>query len=355
MLPQQDADRPRPDSNPTPGTEATGPLPIAVDAMGGDKAPAEIVAGARQAAIELGVDVALVGDPDRMGETGGIPVFPAREVIGMDEDAAQGVRRKKDSSLVRAAEAVRDGRASAMVSAGNTGAAMASALFRMGRLPGVGRPAIATPIPVPGGTPTLLLDAGANAECTAAWLVQFAQMGSAFASQRYGMAQPRVGLLSIGEEKTKGNPLVKETHALLAAGAAGPEVHFIGNVEGRDVMSDAVDVVVTDGFTGNVTLKTLEGGLRCMANAVLSALTGSDEIDQAAKVILPAMLALAEELDPDSYGGAMLLGVDGVCIISHGSSSARAIVNAVRVARDAVEQGLVSRIRAAVTPLNQLR
>jgi glycerol-3-phosphate acyltransferase PlsX len=335
--------------------QVTGVLPVAVDAMGGDRAPDEIVAGARQAVDELGVEVVLVGDPDRIGDTRGLDVIPAREVIGMDEDAAQSVRRKKDSSLVRAAEAVRDGNASAMVSAGNTGATMASALFRMGRLPGVGRPAIATPIPVPGGTPTVLLDAGANAECMATWLVQFAQMGSAFARQRYGLPSPRVGLLSIGEEETKGNSLVKETHALLAGGAAGADVQFIGNVEGRDVMSDSVDVVVTDGFTGNVTLKALEGGLRRMAGAVFACLTGSPEIDAAAKVLMPALASLANELDPDSYGGAMLLGVDGVCIISHGSSSARAIVNAVRVARDAVDQGLVSQLRATVTPLGDLR
>jgi phosphate acyltransferase len=338
----------------SPPAEVPSMLPVAVDAMGGDRAPAEIVRGARQAAEELGIPVLLVGDPERMGDTGDLPVRPATEVIAMDEDPAQSVRRKKDSSLVRAAEAVRDGQASAMVSAGNTGAAMASALFRMGRLPGVARPAIATPIPVPGATPTVLLDAGANAECSATWLVQFAQMGSAFSRERYGLAEPRVGLLSIGEEETKGNSLVKETHALLAAGAAGPAVHFIGNVEGRDVMSDAVDVVVTDGFTGNVTLKALEGGLRFMVAAVLAALTGSPEVEAASAVILPALAPLAAELDPDTYGGAMLLGVDGVCIISHGSSSARAIVNAVRAARDAVEHDLVGQLRDAVTRIDQL-
>src|SRR5437762_2896661 len=224
-------------------------LPIAVDAMGGDRAPEEIVAGARRAADELGVPVALVGRPEAIGDAGGLEVIPAAEVIGMDDDPAQGIRRKKDSSLVRAAEAVRDGRAGAMVSAGNTGATMAAALLRMGRLSGVQRPAIATPIPVPGSTPTVLLDAGANAECTPQYLVQFAQMGAAFAAERYGIAEPRVGLLSIGEEDTKGTPLVKETNGLLRAGAG---LRFVGNVEGRDIMTDAVDVVVTDGFTGNV-------------------------------------------------------------------------------------------------------
>src|ERR1700736_5531016 len=199
--------------------------------MGGDFAPGEIVAGAVAAAAELGVGVVLVGDPAVIGDAG-LEVIACHEVIDMHEDGARAVRVKKDSSLVRAAEAVRDGRASAMVSAGNTGATMASALLRMHRLRGVARPAIATPIPVPGTTPTVLLDAGANAECVAPWLVQFAQMGAVLASQRYKLDLPRVGLLSIGEEDTKGTPLVKETHALLASGAGGPGLQFIGNVEG---------------------------------------------------------------------------------------------------------------------------
>jgi phosphate acyltransferase len=282
------------------------------------------------------VPVLLVGAPDRLGDTGGLEVLPASEVIGMGDDPAPGVRRKKDSSLVRAAEAVRDGRASAMVSAGNTGATMASALLRMGRLKGVQRPAIATPIPVPGAMPTVLLDAGANTECTAQYLVQFAQMGSAFFAERYGVAEPRVGLLSIGEEAGKGTPLVKETHELLAAGAG---VRFVGNVEGRDLMTDVVDVVVTDGFTGNVALKTLEGALRFFMSVVASRLPGD---------ALAPLLPVGSELDPDSTGGAMLLGVDGVCIISHGSSGARAIVSAVRVAAEMVDAGLVDRLRAAV-------
>src|SRR5439155_25369174 len=179
---------------PTVTKVAEGLKAAAVDAMGGDRAPGEIVAGARQAADELGVPVVLVGQPEAIGDAGGLEVIPASEIIGMAEDPAQGVRRKKDSSLVRAAEAVRDGRASAMVSAGNTGATMASALLRMGRLKGVQRPAIATPIPVPGTLPTLLLDAGANTECTAQHLVQFAQMGSVFFAERYGVTAPSVGL-----------------------------------------------------------------------------------------------------------------------------------------------------------------
>ncbi|HLI23948.1 MAG TPA: phosphate acyltransferase PlsX [Acidimicrobiales bacterium] len=329
--------------------EEAAKLPVAVDAMGGDFAPDEIVAGARQAWEELGIPVELVGDPDRL-EGCGLPVIPAYETVEMHEDAARAVRTKKDSSLVRAAEAVRDGRAAAMVSAGNTGATMASALFRMGRLKGVGRPAIATPLPVPGSTPTVLIDAGANAECSAAWLVQFAQMGAAFSRDRFGIEHPRVGLLSIGEEETKGSPLVKETHSLLASGAAGGDVNFIGNVEGRDILSDRVDVVVTDGFTGNVALKALEGSLRLVVGRVMELMTATEEAKRAAETLLPALAPLAAELDADTYGGALLLGVNGVCVISHGSSRANAIVNALRVAHDSVRHGLVDQLRAAISP-----
>ena len=232
-------------------------LPIALDAMGADRGPGEVVKAAKQARDEHGIEVLLVGRPDSLGDTDGIEVLTATEVIDMGDDPATAVRRKRDASVVRCAEAVRDGRAAAMVSAGNTGAAMASALLRMGRIRGVGRPAIATLLPVPGSTPTLLLDSGANAECTAPWLVQFAQMGAVFFAERFGVAEPRVALLSIGEEPTKGTPLVKETHVLLSEPDALPVGKFGGNVEGRDVLSDTVDVVVTDGFTGNVVLKTL--------------------------------------------------------------------------------------------------
>lgn len=330
---------------------AAGGLPLAVDAMGGDRAPDEVVAGALEAVKELGVPLLLVGDPGYLASLGrhdGIEYEAATQAVAMDEDPARAVRQKRDSSLIRCAEAVHQGRASAMVSAGNTGAAMACAVLRMGRLPGVARPAIATPIPVPGSTPTVLIDAGANVDCTPPMLVQFAQMGSALAVERFGLDEPRVGLLSIGEEATKGNALVKEAHVLLAGGAAGPQVHFIGNVEGRDVMSDRVDVVVTDGYTGNVVLKTLEGGMRAVVGAVLGALTSTDEVKEAAKTVMPVLLPLAGELDPDTTGGAVLLGVNGVCVISHGSSGARAIVNAIKVAHHAVSERLVERVQVAI-------
>jgi phosphate acyltransferase len=317
-----------------PTGKALAALPVAVDAMGGDRAPAEIVAGARRVAEEKGIAVVLVGLPDALGDVGALPVIPASEVIGMEDDPAQGVRRKKDSSLVRVAEAVRDGRAMAMVSAGNTGATMASALLRMGRLSGVIRPAIATPIPdLTRPWPTVLLDAGANAECSAPMLVQFAQMGAAYARMRYGVDRPRVALLSIGEEKSKGTPLVKETYGLLSEQSGGTGFDFVGNVEGRNFFDDLADVVVTDGFTGNVVLKTLEGSMRFLVGAFLGIL-GKPEVKEAADTLMPHLLPLAASLDPDRIGGAMLLGVDGVCVISHGSSSAEAMVNAITVAHD---------------------
>ena len=325
-------------------------LPIAVDVMGGDKGPGEIVAGAREAAERFGVPVVLVGRAQDIADPGVLEVWEASEVIDMADDAMQGVRRKKDASMVRAAEAVRDGRASAMVSAGNTGAAMASALLRMGRITGVARPAIATLLPVPGSTPNVLLDSGANAECTPPWLVEFAQMGAAYASLRLGKDEPTVGLLSIGEEKSKGNDLVKAAHLLLAEPGALSIGRFIGNVEGRDVLTDAADVIVTDGFTGNVVLKTLEGSLRVVVDALLGAMMSTEDTKAAAKVLLPALMPLQTELDPDTYGGAALLGVDGVCIISHGSSSSRAIVNAVGLAAEMVAGDLVGSIRRAVAP-----
>lgn len=328
----------------------TLPAPIAVDAMGGDHAPAEIVAGAERAAVELGLPIVLVGDPDRLGSTS-LEVIGASEVIAMHDDPGRSVRRKKDSSLVRAAEAVRDGRASAMVSAGNTGATWGAALLRMGRITGVSRPAIVTPIPRPGhDTPLVLLDAGANTDCNAEWLVQFAQMGAAFATNRFGIGSPRVGLLSIGEEPGKGDTLRKETHALLAEGdwARAGGGAFVGNVEGRDLMGPDVDVVVTDGFTGNVALKSLEGAMRALVAAVLGAFDSDADTRAAGETLMPALLPLYGQLDPDTTGGAMLLGVDGVCIISHGSSSGTAIVNACRVAADSVSSDLVGAVTAAV-------
>jgi glycerol-3-phosphate acyltransferase PlsX len=353
-----------------PDAEALAALPVAVDAMGGDKAPGEIVEGARRAAAEDGIPIVLVGPPDQVGDTFGLPLVGCTEVIAMDEDPAGGVRRKKDSSLVRAAELVRDGKASAMVSAGNTGATMAAALLRMGRLPGVIRPCIATPLPRLGRTPAVLVDAGANAECTPAMLVQFAQMGAAYVAARFGTTSPTVGLLSIGEESTKGTPLVKETHALLAGsgsgagarsgdagtgagfgdGPTGFAFEFVGNLEGRDLLPSPADVIVTDGFTGNVALKALEGSLRFLFDAMLGVFGTNHETKAAADVLLPYLLPMAAEFEPENTGGAMLLGTDGVCVISHGSSNAVSMINAVRVAYECATRGLVDHVAAAIRP-----
>ena len=332
---------------PRPTPEELAQLPVAVDAMGGDKAPADIVEGARRAA-ERGIGIVLVGPPEQVGETHGLELVACTEVIGMDEDPAGSVRRKKDSSLVRAAELVRDGKASAMVSAGNTGATMASALLRMGRLPGVQRPCIATPLPRLGRTPAVLVDAGANAECTPGMLVQFAQMGAAYVSARFGTEAPSVGLLSIGEEPTKGTPLVKETHALLNDEAASGDFEFVGNLEGRDLLPSPADVIVTDGFTGNVTLKTLEGSLRFLFDTLLGVFGTDDETRTASQALLPHLLPLAAEFEPENTGGAMLLGTDGVCVISHGSSNATAMLNAVLVAHECATRGLADHVAAAV-------
>jgi glycerol-3-phosphate acyltransferase PlsX len=318
-------------------------LPVAVDALGGDKAPAEIVEGAKQA-VAAGIPVLLVGPAD-LADRGDLPLHVATEFIDMHEDPASSVRNKKDSTLVVSADLVRDGLASAMISAGNTGATMASALLRMGRIKGVKRPAIATPIPVPGSTPTVMLDAGANAEVEPEWMTQFAVMGSVYANARYGIERPRVGLLSIGEEPGKGDTLRKKSFELLSA---MNNINFIGNVEGRDIMTPDVDVVVTDGFTGNVALKTLEGTMRMIVKELFASI-GEPQYKEHTEALMPALLNLYAKFDPDSTGGAILLGVDGVCIISHGSSSARAMLNGIKVAKDMVDCNMVSLISEALS------
>jgi len=325
-------------------------LPVAVDAMGGDNAPGDIFAGARMAAA-AGVPVVLVGQPEALADVDDLPIIAASEVIAMGADAGTSVRKMKDSSVVRAAEAVRDGAACAMVGAGNTGATMAAALLRMGRIKGVARPAIATPLPVFGASkPNVLLDSGANAECTAEMLLQFGEMGAIYARDRFKVDAPRVGLLSIGEEAGKGTPLVKEAFALLAA----PEWQsrsgavFVGNVEGRDLLGDEADVIVTDGFTGNVALKTAEGTAKKIVSALLGAFDSSEDSREGARLLTPALLPLYETLDPESIGGAVLLGIKGVCVISHGSSGPKAIDNAIRAAAELAVTDHVGHLRDAV-------
>ena len=312
--------------------------------MGGDNAPSVIVEGVHEA-LSSGIPVELVGDPARVSDYDGITLHAALEVIEMDDEPGRAVRTKKDSSIVRAAECVRDGHASAMVSAGNTGAVAAAALLRMKRLKGVNRPAIATTLPVPGRAPKILLDSGAMADCQADWLHQFARMGSAFAQVRYEVASPRIGLVSIGEEPEKGNQLVKEAHHLLADDST---INFIGNVEGRDVLDGDVDVLVADGFTGNVILKTLEGTVQFLVNQIISALS-TDDAAEVGTQALGHLAPIAAELNPDAVGGAMLLGVNGVAIIRHGSAGPTAIVNACKVAQDMVERDLVGELAAAIS------
>jgi len=322
---------------------------VAIDAMGGDRAPGEIVAGALRAVDELGVRVTLVGRQEEVAPLlpspapEGVSVLDARDVIAMDDEPVSAVRKKKDSSVVRCAQAVRDGAADAMVSAGNTGAAMASALLRMGRVKGVVRPAIAVVLPVPGHHPQILIDAGASTDASPEWLFQFALMGREYAQVRLALDEPRIGLLSIGEEPGKGDELRKHAHTLLSELPG-----FVGNVEGRDFMHPEVDVVVTDGFTGNVALKTAEGALRSLASVVFGVFESSPEAKAAGEVVIPKLLEAAETYDPDLTGGAVLLGVGGVCVISHGASSSLAILKAVGVAADCVAADVPTRVREAV-------
>ena len=321
-------------------------LPVAVDAMGGDNAPHEIIAGAQKAIDDHGIPVLLVGKPEVLEGITEIPILPASEVIEMDAEPGSSVRQMKDSSLVRAAEAVRDGAASAMVSAGNTGATMASALLRMGRIKNIARPAIATLLPAPGGTPTVLLDSGANSECSAEWLLQFGQMGAVFAQHRLDIKEPRVALLSIGEEPGKGSPLIKESFESFST-AQFNGGSFVGNIEGRDLLTDAADVAVTDGFTGNVALKTIEGTMKTFFSTMLEKMTSREEATSALEILGPELDELFTLFHPDTYGGAMLLGVKGVCIISHGSSGSLAIENAIKVAAEMDEANIVESLRSS--------
>ena len=326
---------------------------VAVDAMGGDRAPGEVVAGALLSA-EAGISVLLVGQEpvvaplldgiDAGARPGSVEFLHAGEVVAMDDDPAKSVRRKKDSSLVRCAEAVRDGRADAMVSAGNTGATMASALLRMGRIRGIARPAIVTPIPGPLPTPTLLLDVGATVDCAPEWLVQFARMGAEYARFHHGIDQARIGLLSIGEEMGKGDEMRKRAYDLLSKLPG-----FIGNVEGCDLTLGRADVVVTDGFTGNVALKTIEGGMRTILRLTAEALNLPVGDARVGELLEPVLGPSVAQYDPDAFGGAVLLGIDGVCVISHGASNARNIDTAIRVAAECAEAGIVQRMKEAIS------
>ncbi len=316
---------------------------IALDAMGGDNAPEEIVAGAVMAAND-GIDVVLVGDEvickDLLGEHGAtIPVVHASEVIGMGEDAGKGVREKPDASVVRCARLVRQGEAAGFVSAGSTGAAMAAASVVIGRAKGVQRAALATIFPTPGNA-TVVLDTGANTEVKPDHLAQFGVMGSVVAEIYVGLDTPRVGLLNIGEEEAKGRDLEKTAFNMLKAAP----INFVGNIEGRDLASGKADVIVTDGFTGNVLLKTAEGAALWVIGLAMEALGTLEQTHLQA--VLPALRRVRHLTDSESTGGAHLVGLKGVAVIAHGSSSSTAIVNALALARNGIDQDLVGRVAA---------
>jgi glycerol-3-phosphate acyltransferase PlsX len=310
---------------------------IAVDALGGDRAPDEVVAGALEAAAD-GIDVRLYGPPGL--ETGGLPLVEALDRIEMADKPAEAVRAKPDSSLVAAVRAVAAAEADAVVSAGNTGAMLAAGLLHLRRLPGVLRPAIAVPIPARLG-PTVLIDGGANADSRPEHLVQFATMGAIFAEQILGRPSPSVRLLSIGEEPEKGDQLTIEAHELLRE-AAG--LNFAGNAEGRDLLRGAADDVVTGGFTGNLTLKLLEGTIRELLDALREEIVATPRGKLGGFLIRPAARRLRTRLDPDTYGGAYLLGLRGLAVIAHGNSGRRAVANAIRLAARGVDQGVVERL-----------
>ncbi len=319
---------------------------IALDAMGGDHAPTETVAGAVEA-HHRGVDVVLVGDQQLLEEeleSHGVDleIVSAPEIIAMGDDPAKALREKPESSIAVCARLVKSGEATGFVSAGSTGAAMAAAAIIVGRSPGVSRPAIATVFPT-AGSPTLVLDSGANPEVTAQHLYQFAVMGSVAAEALLDASNPRIGLLSIGEEKGKGRDLEREAYDLLEAGS----FNFIGNVEGRDVSTDRADVIVTDGFSGNIFLKTTEGTAMLITSLVKEALGTLAPGTQAE--VMSALSGVMGRLDWENHGGAQLLGVKGTVIIAHGSSTRRSIVNALQMAHDSAESSVPARVASALT------
>jgi glycerol-3-phosphate acyltransferase PlsX len=320
---------------------------VAVDALGGDRAPGEVVAGALEARSST-ITPVLVGP--RGIDTGGLELVEAPTAIAMDEKPGEAVRAKRDSSLVTACRLVREGQANAAVSAGNTGAMLAAGLLEIRRLPGVNRPAIAVVLPAKRG-PSVLIDAGANADARAEHLRQFAHMGSVFAQEILGAGRPEVRLLSIGEEPEKGNQLTLEAHELLAREA----LNFAGNTESRSLLEGAADVVVCDGFTGNVVLKALEGTIRSVLTAMREEITASRRGKLGGLLIRPAARGLRRRLDPDTYGGAYLLGLRGLAVIAHGNSGRTAIANAIRLAARGVEHEVVARLEERLSERVRVR
>ena len=326
---------------------------IAVDAMGGDFAPKEIVRGAVDAAKKYDCEIVLIGDEEQIrAELHGadpaalhISIVHASEVIGMNEHPAEAVRSKKDSSVVVATRLVKEGRCDAVFSAGSTGAAVAAAQLILHRIRGVGRPSIATPMPTPDGV-TLMLDSGANVDSKPEHLVQSAVMGSLYAQHVFGIEHPRVGLLNIGEEETKGNEQAKETYPMLKA---EPNIRFCGNAEGRDVPKGNFDVVICDGFIGNVVLKFAEGLAKTILGLIREEIRGAGLMAKlGALLLMPTLRRLGKRLDVREYGGAPLLGVNGYCVIGHGSSDAKSVASAIGVTVDYVNGRVLDQIRDAL-------
>lgn len=331
-------------------------MAIALDAMGSDRAPRPEIEGAIQAARHHGVEVLLVGpepqlraELDRHSSAAGLPIgiVHASEVITMEDKAAQAVRSKRDSSMRVGLRLVREGRAEGFVTAGNTGAAMATAKMVLGSLPGVDRPALAAVFPTALGTAAILLDVGANVDCSPENLEQFAVMGEIYFRSIFGTRRPRVGLLSIGEEETKGNELTRQAFQLLKQ----LPLNFVGNVEGRDLYNGQVDVIVADGFVGNVALKISEGVAHLVRSILKESLRATITRQVGYLLSRSAFTDFKKRLDYSEYGGAPLLGVKGVCIVSHGSSNANAIKNAVRVASEFAQNGVNQKIEQGLAPL----
>jgi glycerol-3-phosphate acyltransferase PlsX len=331
--------------------------------MGGDKAPAETVLGAVQAAREYGIGVQLVGRENLIRaelakhDISGLdlPIIHTDEQIAMDDHPATAVRRKKDASMILALQLVRDGHALGAVSAGNSGAMLAASLFTLKRLPGVDRPALGGIYPTLSGGVCLVIDMGANTDCKPEYLQQFALMGSIYMERIFNIQSPRVGLLSNGEEDTKGNEQVIETHQLLKANAATLGLNFIGNIEGRDIPVGGADIVVCDGFVGNVVLKVSEGLAESLIKLLRTEMTSTLPNKLAAAVLKPSLSKAFKRLDYAEYGGAPLLGVKGSAIVSHGRSNAKAIKNALRVARQTAETGVASAIADGLSKLQSLQ
>ena len=342
-----------------PRSEGRTSRRVAVDAMGGDYAPGEVVLGAVQAARDLRVGIALVGPQDAINaelakhNTAGleIEVVHTDEVIAMDEHPAEAVRSKRRNSITLCHELVRDGSALAAVSAGNSGAVLAAAIFTLRRIRGVDRPAFGGVLPSATGQ-TLVLDLGANTDCKPPYLLQFAVMGAAYMQSVFGVANPRVGLLANGEEETKGDQLTQQAHQLIKAAAPEAGLNFIGNIEGRDINAGAVDVVVCDGFVGNVVLKLSEGLVKMLLGAIKQELTAGPITSVGALLAKPGFDRVRKRLDYEEYGGVPVLGVNGVSIISHGRSKAKAIKSAIRVATQAAEARLPEKIANGMRSLD---